>query len=71
MKVGDNIVLPQDCNATCGTIESITSDGAIAVLVAAHDIFGPLNRKIRVPLAYAKDFPGPPRTLSFSEAVFV
>lgn len=70
--IGDNIVLPQDFNATCGTIESIEThaDGtAWATCGNAHDIFGKCPRRVKIPLAYAKPWPSVPRTLSLAEAV--
>lgn len=67
-KIGDAIILPQDFNATCGRVESISDDGTQAVLTDAYDIFGALNRRVRVPLAYARPFPEAPRLLSLIDA---
>jgi hypothetical protein len=69
---GDHIVLPQDFNATCGTIESIQThaDGTQwALCNNAFDIFGKLERRVNIPLAHAKPWPHAPRMLSFTEAV--
>ncbi len=72
--IGDNIVLPQDFNATCGTIESISTHAggtSWAVCDNAYDIFGKCPRKVNVPLAHAKHWPAAPRTLTLQEAVSI
>lgn len=70
--VGQHIVLPQDFNATCGTIVSISkhADGSLwAMCEDVHDIFGKLTRRANISLAHALPLPHPPRSLSLAEAL--
>lgn len=68
--VGQHIILPQDFNATCATIESIETHadgGQFATCTNAHDIFGKLSRRVSIPLCHAKQWPEEPRMLRLED----
>lgn len=67
--IGDHIVMRQDFNATCGTVQSIDEASMTAVLCPAFDAFGQHDYPVRVPLAHCVSLGHEPRTLSLLEAL--
>lgn len=68
LSVGQHVIAPLLFNAVCGTVESVDADGGLT-LVNAFDIFGPLERRVRVSTATAKPFPELPRLLGIKDMV--
>jgi hypothetical protein len=68
-RIGDHIVMRQDFNATCGTVQSIDDVSMTAVLCPAFDVFGQHDNPVRVPLAHCMSLGHEPRTLSLMDAL--
>lgn len=64
--IGQHVFAALPFNATCGTVESVDSDGWLT-LRDAHDMFGAIGRRVRIPAGEARLFGEAPRTLGLKD----